>query len=182
MTGEMLKDLVSFLSIIAIPLLMFVFLLWGILKRVKVYEVFIDGAKEGFNVAIRIIPYLVAMLVAIGIFRASGAMDFLTIVLNPITSLIGFPAEALPMALMRPLSGSGSLGIMTELMKVNGPDSFVGVLASTMYGSSETTFYVLAVYFGSVNIKRIRHSLPAGLLADLAGMLGALLICRLIFS
>jgi spore maturation protein B len=148
---------------------------------VKVYEVFVEGAKEGFNIAIRIIPYLVAMLVAIGIFRASGAMDILTIALNPITSLIGFPAEALPMALMRPLSGSGSLGIMTELMKVHGPDSFIGVLASTMYGSSETTFYVLAIYFGSVNIKKIRHALPAGLLADLAGMLGALFVCRLLF-
>jgi spore maturation protein B len=181
MTGEMFKNVVSFLSIMAIPFLIFVFLLWGIFKRVKVYEVFVEGAKEGFNVAIRIIPYLVAMLVAIGIFRASGAMDFLTIALNPITSLIGFPAEALPMALMRPLSGSGSLGIMTELMKVHGPDSFIGVLASTMYGSSETTFYVLAIYFGSVNIKKIRHSLPAGLLADLAGMLGALFVCRLVF-
>jgi spore maturation protein B len=181
MIGEVLKNLVSFLSIIAIPVVIFVFLLWGLLKRVKVYEVFVEGAKEGFTVAIRIIPYLVAMLVAIGIFRASGAMDFLTIALNPITSLIGFPAEALTMALMRPLSGSGSLGVMTELMKVHGPDSFIGVLASTMYGSSETTFYVLAIYFGSVNIKRIRHSLPAGLLADLAGMLGALFVCRLIF-
>jgi spore maturation protein B len=181
MIGEVLKNLVSLLSIIAIPAVILVFLLWGLLKRVKVYEVFVEGAKEGFTVAIHIIPYLVAMLVAIGIFRASGAMDFLTIALNPITSLIGFPAEALSMALMRPLSGSGSLGVMTELMKVNGPDSFIGVLASTMYGSSETTFYVLAIYFGSVNIKRIRHSLPAGLLADLAGMLGALFICRLIF-
>jgi spore maturation protein B len=181
MIGEALKNLVSFLSIVAIPVIIFAFLVWGIFKRVKVYEAFVEGAKEGFTVAIRIIPYLVAMLVAIGIFRASGAMDFLTIALNPITSLIGFPAEALPMALMRPLSGSGSLGVMTELMKVHGPDSFIGVLASTMYGSSETTFYVLAIYFGSVNIKRIRHSLPAGLLADLAGMLGALFICRLIF-
>ena len=181
MNGEIFKSLISFFSIIAIPLLIFVFLLWGIIKRVKVYEVFVEGAKEGFNVAIRIIPYLVAMLVAIGIFRASGAMDVLILALNPITSLIGFPAEALPMALMRPLSGSGSLGIMTELMKVYGPDSFIGVLASTLYGSSETTFYVLAVYFGSVNIKKIRHSLPAGLLADVAGALGALLVCRLLF-
>jgi spore maturation protein B len=181
MIGEVLKNLVSFLSIVAIPAIIFAFLVWGIFKRVKVYEVFVEGAKEGFNIAIRIIPYLVAMLVAIGIFRASGAMDFLTIALNPITSLIGFPAEALPMALMRPFSGSGSLGIMTELMKVHGPDSFIGVLVSTMYGSSETTFYVLAIYFGSVNIKRIRHALPAGLLADLAGMLGALFVCRLIF-
>ena len=181
MNAEIFKSLVSFFSIIAIPALIFIFLLWGIFKRVKVYEVFVEGAKEGFNVAIRIIPYLVAMLVAIGIFRASGAMDFLTIALNPLTSLIGFPAEALPMALMRPLSGSGSLGIMTELMKVNGPDSFIGVLASTIYGSTETTFYVLAVYFGSVNIKKIRHSLPAGLLADVAGILGALFVCRLLF-
>jgi spore maturation protein B len=181
MIGEVLKNLVSFLSIIAIPTVILAFLVWGIFKRVKVYEAFVEGAKEGFTVAIRIIPYLVAMLVAIGIFRASGAMDFLTIALNPITSLIGFPAEALSMALMRPLSGSGSLGVMTELMKVHGPDSFIGILASTMYGSSETTFYVLAIYFGSVNIKRIRHALPAGLLADLAGMLGALFICRLIF-
>ena len=181
MNTEILKSLISFFSIVAIPLLIFVFLLWGIFKRVKVYEVFVEGAKEGFNVAIRIIPYLVAMLVAIGIFRASGAMDFLTIALNPLTSLIGFPAEALPMALMRPLSGSGSLGIMTELMKVYGPDSFIGVLASTIYGSTETTFYVLAVYFGSVNIKKIRHSLPAGLLADVAGFLGALFVCRLLF-
>jgi len=181
MTGEILKNLVALFSIIAIPALIFVFLVWGIFKRVKVYEVFVEGAKEGFNVAIRIIPYLVAMLVGIAIFRASGAMDYLTIALHPITSVIGFPAEAVPMALMRPLSGSGSLGIMTELMKVHGPDSFIGVLASTIFGSTETTFYVLAVYFGSVNIKKIRHSLPAGLLADLAGILGALFVCRLIF-
>src|SRR3990172_7511067 len=121
------------------------------------------------------------MLVAIGIFRASGAMDVLSMILAPATNLIGMPAETLPMALMRPLSGSGSLGIMTELMKVHGPDSFIGVLASTIYGSTETTFYVLAVYFGSVNIKKIRHSLPAGLLADVAGILGALFVCRLLF-
>jgi spore maturation protein B len=182
MTGEILKSLVSFFSIIAIPAIIFFFLLWGVVKKVKVYESFVEGAKEGFNVAIRIIPYLVAMLVAIGIFRASGAMDYLTVALNPITSFIGFPAEALPMALMRPLSGSGSLGIMAELMKVYGPDSFIGVLASTIYGSTETTFYVLAVYFGSVSIKRVRHSLAAGLLADVAGILGALFVCRLLFS
>lgn len=181
MTGEILKNLVTFISLIAIPGLIFVFLLWGILKKVKVYEVFVEGAKEGFNVAIRIIPFLVAMLVGIAIFRASGAMDVLTTVLTPITALIGFPAEAIPMALMRPLSGSGSLGIMTELMKVHGPDSFIGVLASTIYGSTETTFYVLAVYFGSVNIKKIRHALPAGLLADVAGILGALFVTRLLF-
>jgi spore maturation protein B len=177
--SDIFRALINAVSILAIPLLLFVFLGWGIVKKVKVYSVFVEGAKEGFDTAVRIIPYLVAMLCAIGIFRASGAMELLTAVLAPATNLIGMPSEALPMALMRPLSGSGSLGIMTELMKVHGPDSFIGILASTMYGSSETTFYVLAVYFGSVQIKNTRHAVPAGLIADLFGMLGALFICRI---
>lgn len=180
--GEFFKIIINIISIMAIPLLLFVFLGWGIVKKVKVYEVFVEGAKDGFNTAIRIIPYLVAMLCAIGIFRASGAMELLTAVLAPLTNLIGMPAEALPMALMRPLSGSGSLGIMTELMKVHGPDSFIGILASTMYGSSETTFYVLAVYFGSVQVKNTRHAVAAGLIADVFGMLAAVLICRILFG
>ncbi|HWP81484.1 MAG TPA: spore maturation protein [Bacteroidota bacterium] len=180
--AELFRFVVNLVSLLTIPLVIFGFLTWGIVKKVRVYEVFVEGAKEGFNVAIRIIPYLVAMLVAIGIFRASGAMDVLTTILRPVTSLIGMPAETLPMALMRPLSGSGSLGIMTELMKVHGPDSFIGVLASTMYGSTETTFYVLALYFGSVQVKNTRHALPAGLTADVFGMLGAVLICRLLFG
>lgn len=180
--ADLLRSLIDIMSILAIPLILMAFLGWGIVRKVKVYEVFVEGAKDGFNVAVRIIPYLVAMLVAIGIFRASGAMDVLTTVLAPITGLIGMPAETLPMAMMRPLSGSGSLGIMTELMKVHGPDSFIGVLASTMYGSTETTFYVLAVYFGAVNIRNTRHALPAGLIADLFGMLAAVFITRLIFA
>jgi len=155
---------------------------WGLIKKVKVYEVFVEGAKEGFETAGRIIPYLVAMLFAVGIFRASGAMDVLTSILSPVTNLIGMPSEALPMAFLRPLSGSGSLGLMTEIMKAHGPDSFTGVLVSTMYGSSETTFYVLAVYFGAVQIKNARHAVPAGLIADLFGMLGALFVCRILFS
>jgi spore maturation protein B len=143
--GDFMKNLIEVVSLIAIPLMFLVFLGWGLVKKVKVYEVFVEGAKDGFNVAIRIIPYLVAMLAAIGIFRASGAMELLTTVLAPATSLIGMPPETLPMALMRPLSGSGSLGIMTELMNVHGPDSLIGIMASTMYGSSETTFYVSSV-------------------------------------
>jgi spore maturation protein B len=122
------------------------------------------------------------MLMAIGMFRASGAMDVLTSVLSPVTNLIGLPSEALPMALLRPLSGSGSLGLMAEIMKTHGPDSFIGVLVSTMYGSSETTFYVLAVYFGAVQIKNTRHAVAAGLIADLFGMLGALFVCRILFG
>jgi len=122
------------------------------------------------------------MLVAIGIFRASGAMDLLVKALAPVANLIGMPPEVLPMALLRPLSGSGSLGLMADIMKKYGPDSFIGILVSTMYGSSETTFYVLAVYFGAVNVYRTRHAVAAGLIADFVGMLGALLICRLLFG
>jgi spore maturation protein B len=180
--GDIFRAVINAIAVIAIPLIMFAFLGWGAIKKVKVYEVFVEGAKDGFNTAVRIIPYLVAMLCAIGIFRASGAMELLTTVLAPATNLIGMPPEALPMALMRPLSGSGSLGIMTELMKVHGADSFIGILASTMYGSSETTFYVLAVYFGCVQVKNTRHAVPAGLIADLFGMLGAVFICRILFG
>lgn len=179
--SELLKNLITIISVVAIPLVLVLFLGWGIIKKVKVYEVFVEGAKDGFNVAVRIIPYLVAMLAAIGIFRASGAMELLTMILAPVTTLIGMPPETLPMALMRPLSGSGSLGIMTELMKVHGPDSLIGILASTMYGSSETTFYVLAVYFGMVSVKNTRHAVPTGLIADAAGMLAAVWIVNILF-
>jgi len=179
---EGFKNFIEIISKLAIPLLILLFVGYGLIKRVKVYESFVEGAKEGFNIAVKIIPYLVAMLIAIGIFRAGGAMDWLIYILKPLTNLIGMPAEALPMALMRPLSGSGSLGLMTDIMKVHGPDSFIGILVSTIQGSTETTFYVLAVYFGAVNIKSTRHAVPVGLIADVAGILGALFIVRLLFS
>jgi spore maturation protein B len=174
------RDIVTIISALAIPVLILGFLVYGMVKKVKVYEVAVEGAKEGFNVAVRIIPFLVLMLVAIAVFRASGAMDMFIALLHPITDLIGFPAESLPMALMRPLSGSASLGVMTETMKTYGPDSFIGILTSTLYGSTETTFYVLAVYFGSVGVKNSRHALPTGLIADLAGFLAALFFVRMI--
>ncbi len=176
------KYVIQFFSVIAIPSLIVIFVGYGVFIKVKVYEQFVEGAKEGFNIAIRILPYLLAILVAIGIFRAGGAMQWLISILSPLTNLIGMPAEALPMALMRPLSGSGSLGIMSEVIKVHGPDSFIGILVSTFYGSSETTFYVLAVYFGAVNIKNTRHAVPAGLIADICGILGALFIVKLLFA
>ena len=179
--AEVFRSVISIISIAAIPLVLLVFLGWGFIKKVKVYEVFVEGAKDGFLTAVRIIPYLVAMLVAIAVFRASGAMELLTSLIAPVTSLIGMPAETLPMAIMRPLSGSGSLGVMTELMKTHGPDSIIGIMASTMYGSSETTFYVLAVYFGAVSIKNTRHAVPVGLIADVVGMLTAVWIVNLIF-
>ncbi len=181
-TPDLFKSIIQIISILAIPMLILIFVGYGAIKKVKVYEKFVEGAKEGFDVAVKIIPYLVAMLVAIGIFRAGGAMDFLVMILKPFTDFIGMPAEALPMALMRPLSGSGSLGIMAEIIKVHGPDSFLGILVSTFFGSTETTFYVLAVYFGAVNIRRTRHALAAGLLADMAGILGALFIVKLLFG
>lgn len=177
------KDMIQIVSTLAISFFIFVFIGYGVIKKVKVYEQFVEGAKEGFNIAIRIIPYLVAMLVAIAIFRAGGAMDnWLIPLLRIVTDPIGMPAEALPMALMRPLSGSGSLGVMADIIAVHGADSFIGILVSTFFGSSETTFYVLAVYFGSVNIKNTRHALAAGLAADVAGMLGALFIVKLLFG
>ena len=179
--ADALRSLINAVAVAAIPLVVLLFLGWGLAKKVKVYEVFVEGAKEGFTTAVRIIPYLVAMLVAIGIFRASGALDILTRLLAPVTSIIGMPSETLTMALMRPLSGSGSLGVMTELMKVHGPDSLIGIMASTMYGSSETTFYVLAVYFGAVGIRDTRHAVPVGVIADVAGMLAAVWIVNLLF-
>lgn len=181
-SAEGFKDYIEVISKLAIPFLIIIFIGYGVIKKVKVYESFIEGAKEGFNIAVKIIPFLVAMLIAIGIFRAGGAMDWLILILKPLTSLIGMPAEALPMALMRPLSGSGSLGIMSENLSAYGPDSFLGILVSTIYGSTETTFYVLALYFGSVNIKNTRHAVPVGLIADIAGILGALFIVKLLFS
>ena len=180
---NILKDIVQIASTVAIPVLIFSFIGYGAIKKVKVYEQFVEGAKEGFNIAIRIIPYLVAMLVAIGIFREGGALKYLLDpVMRLVTDPLGMPPEALPMGLIRPLSGSGSLGVMAEIMSVHGPDSFIGILVSTFFGSTETTFYVLAVYFGAVSIRKTRHAVPVGLLADVAGILGALFIVKLMFG
>ena len=167
-----------------IPGLMVGFLAFGIIKRVKIYEVFVEGAKEGFQVAIRIIPFLVAILVAVGMFRASGAMESMVNVLGVWTQKVGLPAEALPMALLRPLSGSGAYGIMASIINdpAIGPDSYTGYLVSTLQGSTETTFYVLAVYFGAVQIRRIRHALPAALTADFVGIMAAVLICSFLYG
>jgi spore maturation protein SpmA/spore maturation protein SpmB len=167
-----------------IPGLVVFFLGFGAFRRVSVYEVMVAGGKEGFQVALRIIPYLVTILVAVGMLRASGAMDVIVGFLGHLTGRFGLPAEALPMALMRPLSGSGAYGIMAAIINnpATGPDSYVGMLVTTLQGSTETTFYVLAVYFGAVQIKRIRHAMAAALTADLAGIVCAVIICRLLFN
>lgn len=179
---EFLANIVGIISVLAIPALVLFIVIFGAAKRVKIYEAFVEGAKEGFNIGIRIIPFLVAMLIAIGIFRAGGAMEILSIILSPVTSLIGMPPEALPMALMRPLSGSGALGVMSETIKANGPDSLIGRMVSVMMGSGETTFYVLAVYFGSVAVIRTRHAVPAGIIADLVGIVTSVWLVNLIFG
>jgi spore maturation protein SpmA len=164
-----------------LPGLMAGFLVFGAVRRVPIYEVFVDGAKEGFQVALRIIPYLVAILVAVGMLRASGALDVLVGALAPVTGRFGLPAEALPMALMRPLSGSGAYGILASIINdpAIGPDSYTGVLVSTLQGSTETTFYVMAVYFGAVQVRRIRHAMAAALTADAAGVIFAIIACWL---
>jgi spore maturation protein SpmB len=167
-----------------LPVLMAGFLVFGAARRVHVYEVFVEGAKEGFQVAIKIIPYLVAILAAVGMLRASGAMEAMVTALGPWTARLGLPAEALPMALVRPLSGSGAFAVLASIINdpAIGPDSYTGLLVSTLQGCTETTFYVLAVYFGAVQVRRIRYSLAAGLAADLAGILGSVAACRYLFG
>ena len=179
---ETILNLVNILSIVAIPGLVLFIITYGAFKKVKVYENFVEGAKEGFQVAIRIIPYLVAMLVAIGVFRASGAMELLTTLIAPVTNFIKMPSEALPMALIRPLSGSGALGVMSDIIKTHGPDSLIGRMVSVMMGSSETTFYVLAVYFGSVSITRTRQAVLAGIIADVVSVIMSVLLVNLIWG
>ena len=180
--ADFFTGLLAAISDWAIPLLAGGIVLIALTRRVKLYEAFVEGAKEGFNVGVRIIPYLVAILCAIAFFRASGAMELLTSIVSPLTNLLGMPAETLPMALVRPLSGSGALGVMSELINTHGADSFIGRVASTMMGSTETTFYVLAVYFGSVGVNKVRHALWAGLIADAAGLIAAVWICRWVFG
>ncbi|RPI53489.1 MAG: spore maturation protein [Acidobacteria bacterium] len=167
-----------------IPSLIVALLTFGVARRVRVYEVLVDGARDGFQVALRIIPYLVAILVAVAMLRASGALDVLVGWLSPITSLVGLPGEALPMALLRPLSGTGAYGVLAATIKdpAIGPDSYVGYLVSTLQGSTETTFYVLAVYFGAVQVRRIRHAMGAALTADVAGIAGAIIACSYLYG
>ena len=182
----MIDNIVLFtneLSRYIIPLMLVMIPFYGLVfKKVKVYESFVEGAKDGFDIAVRIIPYLVAILVAIGMFRASGALEILLTTMAPFLTYIGFPPENLPLALMRPLSGSGSLGLLTDLINEHGPDSLIAKIGATMFGSTETTFYVLAVYFGSVGIRKTRHALVAGLFADLVGVLSAVFFCQLFFA
>lgn len=166
----------------AIPLVFVIVLVWGLARKIDVYGIFLDGAREGLEVAVRILPYVVSIFVALAIFRDSGAMALLARALAPVLRPLGVPADVLPLMLIRPLSGAGALAITAELLRHHGPDSYVGRLASTLQGSTDTTFYILSVYFGSVGIRRIRHALAVGLLADLIGFVLAVALTRLVFG
>ena len=176
---DALRELLSFWIL---PVLVALMVLWGWARGVKVYERLVEGAREGFDVAVRIIPYLVAILVMVGMFRASGALDALVAWVGGVTSAIGVPPQVLPVALVRPLSGSGALALVADVMRASGPDSLAGLMASTIHGSTETTFYVLAVYCGAAGVRRTRHALPACLLADLAGISTAILLSQVLFG
>lgn len=180
--GGPISRVVNVLSILAIPFLLSFVPLIASLKQIKVYEEFTEGAKEGFGVALKIIPFLVALLVAISMFRGAGGIELIGRFAGPFLSYLHFPSELLPISLMRPLSGSGSLGLLSELVKQYGPDHLISRTAATLFGSTETTFYVVAVYFGAVNIRRTRHAVPAGLIADFVGMVASIIICRIAFT
>jgi len=176
-----IRTILGAISLWAIPVLLVGIPLIGMIRGLKVYDVFIEGAKEGFQVAVRIIPFLVGILVAIEMFRASGAMDMLTNALRPLLSATRFPPEIFPLVILRTLSGSGSLALTTDIIKQFGPDSLIGRTAATIYGGSETTFYVLAVYFGSIGVKRTRHAVPSALVGDVVAAIVAVAVCSWMF-
>jgi spore maturation protein B len=169
-------------SVWFIPILIGFILLYGTMKKVPTYETFVEGGKEGFSMAISVIPYLVGMLVAISVFRASGALDLVLGVFRPLFNMLHVPAEIVPLGLLRTISGTGALGMTSDLMATYGPDSFIGRLASTIQGSTDTTFYVLTVYFGAVGIRKMGYALKVGLLADLIGFTASIIVVSLVFS
>jgi spore maturation protein SpmB len=179
---NLFSRVVNALSILAIPFLLSFFPIYAAARGVKVYDEFVEGAKEAFNVILRIIPFLVTMLVAIGMFKGAGGIDLLSQGLRPVLAPLHFPTELVPLALMRPLSGSATLALLTDIVHQFGADNILSLMAATIYGSTETTFYVATVYFGSVGIKKTRHAILAGLLADLTGVIASVIICRAVLG
>jgi len=179
---ETVRTILDIVSVFVLPTIIVGFPLYGLWKRVPVYEEFVEGAKEGLVVAVKVVPYLVAILFAIGMFRASGAMDFLVEGLRPVLAVIGIPPEVVPMGIIRPLTGSGSAALVLDMIQQFGEDSLLVKMVATMFGSTETTFYVIAVYFGAVNVKKTRHAVPVGLIADFAAFLMAVYLVRLLFG
>ena len=169
------------ITILIIPFLILFIIVHGLRNKVAVYEVFVEGAQQGFHIAIKIIPYLVAMLFAIAMFRASGALEVMLDFIGPVFGWLHIPPEVVPMAVIRPLTGSGSLAVLADLIQTHGEDSMIVKIAATLYGSTETTFYVLAVYFGAVNIGKTRYAVQTGLIADATGFFAAVMVCYWLF-
>jgi spore maturation protein SpmA/spore maturation protein SpmB len=176
--------LVNALSMLVLPWLILLFPLYALLRKIPVYDEFVEGGKEGFNVILRILPYIVAMLVAVGMFRAAGGMITVQKVFEPITSVVHFPSELVPIAMIRPFSSAAALALLTDLVKnpAYGPENLITLMAATFYGCSETTFYVIAVYFGSVGVRKTRHAIPAGIVADIIGPIAAVIVCRAVLG
>ncbi|AOT70277.1 spore maturation protein [Geosporobacter ferrireducens] len=174
--------ILSILSIGMIPAMITLILIHGVMYKINLYDAFVEGAGEGFKTALRIMPYLIAIFFAVGIFRESGAMDLFTQLLAPVTNLIGIPKEVLPLVVMRPISGSGALGIVQDLIRNYGPDSFIGRVAATMMGSAETIFYTMGIYFGAVAVKNTRHTLSAALVSHLAAVIASVILCTIVFG
>lgn len=179
---EWLVRALDLISKWAIPIFLVGIPAAGLARGVKIYSAFVEGAKEGFQVAVRIIPYLVAILAAVGAFRGAGGMEILARWLAPVLEPLGIPASVLPMMIVRPLSGSGANGVLGDLIRNEGPDSIASLMASVMAGSTETTFYVLAVYFGAAGVTKYRHAIPAALVADAAGFAASIAVVRLVFG
>lgn len=175
-------EILRIISVYAVPVIFFSILSVGLYNNIKVYDVFVESAKEGITTIIKIIPPLVGLMVAIGVFRASGALDLLIFAAKPFTKLLGIPPEVMPLAFLRPISGSASLALVSDIIKNYGPDSFIGRTASTMMGSTETIFYTLTVYFGSVGVKNIRYTLVCALIADTVSVVASVWICTLFFG
>lgn len=174
--------LISVISLWLMPVIIGAILIYGTFKKVPTYETFVEGGKEGITISFSIIPYLVGMMVAISIFRASGALEFLMNIMKPMLEALNIPAEIVPLAFIRPISGTAALGITSDIIATYGPDSFIGMLAATMQGSTDTTLYVLTVYFGAVGIKKMGDALKVGLLADLIGIIASIIIVTLMFA
>lgn len=177
----MIKNFFDILSMLALPILIMLILVFALFKKVPVYEAFVDGAKDGIDVTLRIIPYLTAIIVAVAMFRASGALDMLTNLLSCVLQKIHLPSEIMPLAIVRSLSGSAALGVFSDIASQNPPNSYVVKLGAVMLGSSETTFYVLSVYFGAVGIKKYRYALVTGLIADVVGIIAAIIVSTIFF-
>lgn len=165
-----------------IPIIIGFVVIYGIMKKVKVYECFIEGAKDGISICVKIFPYLLGMIIAVNVFRTSGALGYLINLIKPVVKIIGLPPEVVPLAMVKPLSGSGAIGIFAETLKKYGADSYIGIVASIMMGSTETIFYTVTVYYGAINIKKIRHTLWAAIMADITAIIMAVILTNYIFN